>query len=56
MHIGLGGGGGGGYILQKFPSTVLDPPQLYISSTHTTAHTHIQNIAYPFPQSIPILP
>ena len=38
-----------GYI-QKFPSTVLVPPQLYISSMHPTAHTHVQNIAYPFPK------
>ena len=42
--------------IQKFPSTVVVPPQLYISSTHPTARTHIQNIAYPLPQSIPILP
>ena len=54
MHIGWGGGGGG--YIQKFPSTVLVPPQLYISSTHPTAHTHVRNIAYPLPQSIPILP
>ena len=37
MHIGWGAGGRGGYI-QKFLSTVLVPPQLYISSTHPTAH------------------
>ena len=37
----------GGYI-QKFQSTVLVPPQLYISSTHLTAHTHARNIVYPF--------
>ena len=48
MHIGWGGGGGGGYI-QKFLSTVLVPPQLYISSTHPTAHTHARNIAYSLP-------
>ena len=39
MQIGWGGEWGGGYI-QKFPSTVLVPPQLYISSMHPTAHTH----------------
>ena len=49
MHIGWGGEGGRGYI-QKFPSTVLVPPQLYISSKHPTAHTHAWNIAYPFPK------
>ena len=38
----------GGYI-QKFPSTVLVPPHLYISSTHPNAHTHVPNIAYPLP-------
>ena len=43
MHIGFGGGGGGGYI-QKFPSTVLVPLQLYILSTHPTAHTHTHEI------------
>ena len=55
MHIGWGSGGG--YIL-KFPSTVLVPPQLYISSTHHNAHTHThaRNIAYPLPESIHILP
>ena len=55
MHIGWVGGGGGGYI-QKFPSTVLVPPQLYISSTHAPHRTHTRNIAFPLPQSIPILP
>ena len=59
MHIGWGGGGGGGggggYI-QKFLSTVLVPPQSYISSTHPTTHAHTRNIAYPLPQSFPILP
>ena len=55
MHIDWGGGGGGGYI-QKFPFTVLVPPQLSISSTHPTAHTHTRNIAYPLPQSNHILP
>ena len=55
MHIGWGGGGGRSYI-KKFPSTVLVPPQLYISSTNPTAHTHTRNIAYPLPQSIPIVP
>ena len=52
MHIGWGEEGG---YIQKFPSTVLAPPQLYISSMHTTAYTHARNIAYPLPQSIPIL-
>ena len=47
--------GRGGYI-QKYPSTVLVPPQLYSSSTHPTAHTRTQNKAYPLPQRIPILP
>ena len=55
MHIGWGGGGG--WYIQKFPYTVLVPSQLYISSTHPIAHTHApKNIAYPLPQSIPILP
>ena len=53
MHI-VWGGGGGGYI-QKFPSTVLVPPQLFISSTHPIALI-ARNIAYLLPQSISILP
>ena len=53
MHIGWGGGGG---YSEKFPSTVLVPPQLYISNTHPNVLTHTRNIAHPLPQSIPILP
>ena len=56
MHIGWDGGEG---YIQKFPSTVLVPPQLYIvtrTPPHTHTHTHAQNIAYPLPQSIPIFP
>ena len=41
---------GEGYI-QKFLSTVLVPPQLYISSTNPTAHTHTHKIKLtPFPK------
>ena len=54
MHIGWGGGGRGGYI-QKFLSTVFVPHQLYISSTHPTAHTRTK-YSLPPPQTIPILP
>ena len=49
MHIGLVVEGGGGYI-QKFTSTVLVPPQLYISSMYPTAHTRTKYSLPPSPK------
>ena len=48
MHIGWGGGGEG--YIQKFLSTVLVPHQLYISSTHPTAHTRTKYSLAPSPK------
>ena len=50
MIIGWGGGGGGGGYILKFPSTVLVSPQLYISSTHPTAHTRTKYSSPPSPK------
>ena len=54
MHVGWGGGGGGGAISKSF-CLQYKLPLNYTFLARTPPHTHVRNIDYTLPQSIPIL-